>query len=224
VIDTVDTTDSIPIFPLPGAVLYPETVLPLHVFEPRYRDLVRDVTAGDNRLALALLRPGYENEYTGAPPIHTVATIGRIENLRLHPDGRSNFDLVGVERVDLEEVPSEHSYRMARYVVRDETEVDAADADIKRARVELFAAHNMLMTEIADESGHPLSVDAVLPYATVVNGACANLPVDAEIRQQLLEIDDIQERQRRVADHVREALERILALKAETGQMDGPTN
>lgn len=70
-----------PVFPLPNAVLFPDTVLPLHIFEPRYRQMIHDAANGDGRIAVALLEPGYEEEYEGAPAFHRVGTVGRIENL-----------------------------------------------------------------------------------------------------------------------------------------------
>lgn len=219
----MDPQGIVPVFPLPGAVLYPGTVLPLHVFEPRYRAMVADVTRGDRLLAIALLRPGHDDDTAGSPPIHDVATIGRIEDLETLPDGRSTLNLVGLQRVELREIPSERPYRLVRYAVRPERAPDADDPVIERARLELFAAHDMLMRELSDETIR-VAVDSGLPYATVVNGACANLPVDAEIRQTLLELDDLRERERLASGHLQAVLERVLALKSETGDLDGLAN
>ena len=55
--------EALPIFPLPNCVLLPGGLLPLHVFEPRYRELTRDCLAGDQLMAVARLRPGYESTY-----------------------------------------------------------------------------------------------------------------------------------------------------------------
>ena len=92
--------DIVPLFPLPGAVLFPDTVLPLHIFEPRYRRMVEDVRAGDGRIAIALLRQGWEEGYEGRPAIHDVGTVGRIRDLEPLPDGRFNLALVGLQRVE----------------------------------------------------------------------------------------------------------------------------
>lgn len=102
------------LFPLPQIVLFPGTLIPLHVFEPRYRELVTEALESDRRLALALLRPGYEKDYEGAPEIHPVVVVGKIvDHFRL-PDGRYNIAVVGLGRVRVvEEVPG-RSFRRAR--------------------------------------------------------------------------------------------------------------
>ena len=109
-----------PVFPLSNAVLFPDTVLPLHIFEPRYRQMIRDVSGGEGHLAIALLEPGYEEDYEGSPAFHRVGTLGRIEDLESLPDGRFNLHLVGLRRVELEEIPSPTRYRVARLIARDE--------------------------------------------------------------------------------------------------------
>ena len=69
-----------PVFPLPDLVFFPGTVVPLHIFEHRYRGMVRDAAAGERLVGLALLRPGFEQDYDGTPEIHPVGTVGIIED------------------------------------------------------------------------------------------------------------------------------------------------
>ena len=71
-------SSSLPIFPLPNCVLLPGGLLPLHVFEPRYRELTRDCLAGHQLMAVARLRPGYETTYYGRPPVYERCGVGRI--------------------------------------------------------------------------------------------------------------------------------------------------
>ena len=78
---------TIPLFPLPNVVLFPNVLLPLHIFEPRYRDLVRDALAGDQVIGMVLLRPGYEGDYDGRPPIYSVGCAGLITHS--HEDRKS---------------------------------------------------------------------------------------------------------------------------------------
>ena len=89
----------VPVFPLPNVVLFPGVVCPLHVFEPRYREMVTDVLAGERLIALALLRPGWEAEYEGAPAVHEVACVGRVAAAEPLRDGRFNILVQGEERV-----------------------------------------------------------------------------------------------------------------------------
>jgi Lon protease-like protein len=88
----------VPIFPLPNVVLFPNLVLPLHVFEPRYREMVCDALAGDRLIAMALLREGWEKDYAGNPPVYDVVCVGRIVQEHELPDGRFNFLLQGLRR------------------------------------------------------------------------------------------------------------------------------
>jgi uncharacterized protein len=73
---------SIPLFPLPNVVLFPNVFLPLHIFEARYRQMVAESLAGDRIIGLVLLRPGYEAAYDGAPPIYATGCAGLITHQR----------------------------------------------------------------------------------------------------------------------------------------------
>jgi Lon protease-like protein len=79
----------LPIFPLPNVVFFPHTLLPLHIFEPRYRKMLADCLAGERRLAVVLLRPGWEADYYGRPAVHSVAGAGEIIQSEMLPNGRS---------------------------------------------------------------------------------------------------------------------------------------
>ncbi len=97
---------TVPIFPLPGLVLFPRTMLPLHIFEPRYAKMIKDALAGDRRLATAQLRKGWDKDYYGAPPVFRSVTIARILHEETLSGNRYNILLEGIERAEvLEEVP-----------------------------------------------------------------------------------------------------------------------
>jgi Lon protease-like protein len=103
------------LFPLPNLVLFPHVVQPLHVFEPRYRQMTADALADDRLLALVLLRPGWEAEYEGRPPLYPVACLGRIVADQQLPDGRYNLLVRGLTRLKLlGELPDNNPYRTAR--------------------------------------------------------------------------------------------------------------
>ncbi|HEX9492867.1 MAG TPA: LON peptidase substrate-binding domain-containing protein, partial [Thermoanaerobaculia bacterium] len=88
----------LPLFPLPNLVFFPRTRLPLHVFEPRYRRMVADAVAADQRFGIVLLRPGWESDYFGAPPIFSCGTVGQIEQAVPLDDGRYNILVRGEVR------------------------------------------------------------------------------------------------------------------------------
>ena len=84
------------LFPLPNLVLFPHVLQPLHVFEPRYRELVREALAGDGLIAMGTLLPGWESDYEGRPPVFPMACLGRIVSHHQLDDGSYNILLLGV--------------------------------------------------------------------------------------------------------------------------------
>jgi Lon protease-like protein len=202
-----------PVFPLSNAVLFPDTVLPLHIFEPRYLQMVRDVSGGEGHMAIALLEPGFEEDYEGSPAFHRVGTLGRVENVEELPNGRFDMHLVGLRRVEFEEIPSPTAYRVARLIARDETGVDDGDPEIVRAKLDLLASHAFLVQQVSGETAASLAANDRLSFRAAINGACANMPIEAQVRQSLLEIDDLRERQLSAQQLVNDVLEKVLALK-----------
>ena len=204
----------VPIFPLPGVVFFPKTVLPLHVFEQRYRAMVRESVAGEGLIVVSLLQPGWEATYEGSPPFHEVGTVGRIEDLEPLHDGRFNLRLVGLTRVLLGEVVRNAPYRVVRVRQLPETGVDENAPEIRSAKLDLLASHGCLLTELMPDQGRGVVLDERIPFEAVVNGACANLPVDPAVRQSLLEKGSLSERHRLASRILDEVLERIFRLKA----------
>jgi Lon protease-like protein len=109
------------LFPLPNLVLFPYVMQPLHIFEPRYRDLLEDALAGDHLIAMAVLAPGWERNYEGRPAIHPIACLGRITACCRLPDGTYNVLLLGLRRVKVvREVTSVRRFREAEVEVRED--------------------------------------------------------------------------------------------------------
>ena len=109
-------SDVVRLFPLPNVVLFPRVDLPLHVFEPRYRDLVKDALADDRMIGMALLRGDWRRDYDGRPDLFPLGCAGTIEACSALADGRSNLILRGVSRFEIVEELSDEptSYRQAR--------------------------------------------------------------------------------------------------------------
>jgi len=117
----------LPIFPLPRAVLFPGIVVPLHLFEDRYRALAEHCVGGDRLMALPALRPGYEPHYEGRPPVFPIMGLGQVVAEQRLPDGRWNIALQGICRVELvEELPPARPFREVRARCLRDTE-DAID-------------------------------------------------------------------------------------------------
>ena len=88
----------IPLFPLPTTVFYPNTDLPLHIFEPRYRSMVADALDGEKNIGMVLLKPGWEKDYQATPDIQTIGCVGKIERHVQLPEGKYNILLSGLHR------------------------------------------------------------------------------------------------------------------------------
>lgn len=107
--------DLLPLFPLPDAVLFPHVFLPLHVFEPRYREMVSDALQGDRLIGMVLLRPGWKADYEGRPPVYPIGCIGVITHVARLDDGRFNIVLRGMERFRILSENHDRAYRRAVY-------------------------------------------------------------------------------------------------------------
>jgi Lon protease-like protein len=89
---------TIPLFPLPNVVLFPNVFLPLHIFEPRYRQMVHRALSGERLIGMVLLKPGFEEQYEGTPPVYSVGCAGSITHVERLIDGRFNIVLKGISR------------------------------------------------------------------------------------------------------------------------------
>ena len=198
----------VPIFPLPDVTFFPHTLLPLHVFEARYRAMVIDALERDRRLAVVKLQPGYEAGYAGKPAVHPVAGLGEIVSCERLATGRYNILLRGECRVRLEdELPSDTLYR----VVRARRLADAEPAgDAMPALTRMRAACRSLLGALQRPADllDPALAEGQAAGVIADRVAAAVLP-DADLRQSLLETLDADARVTRVADAV-EALVREL--------------
>lgn len=193
---------SLPIFPLPNCVLLPGGLLPLHVFEPRYRELTRDCLAGHHLMGVARLRPGYESSYYGRPPVYERCGVGRIICSEELPDGRFALLLRGVARVEIaRELSTDHQYRMVEALELRDQLVDDADARDHHHKLVTLCDR---LAEVIEEGGSQLRE---LARNFESPGACADavaaaLIMDADIRQELLEACDPMVRLQRTLGHV----------------------
>lgn len=109
-----DLPTTIPVFPLPNVVLFPRVVLPLHIFEPRYREMVRDAAGKRPPLiGMALLRGNWQEQYEGTPEIFAIGCVGEMMRVVPLPDGRFNIVLQGIREYRIKEEILTKSYRQA---------------------------------------------------------------------------------------------------------------
>jgi uncharacterized protein len=105
---------AIPIFPLPDLMLFPSMSVPLHIFEPRYREMVADALKGDRIIGMVLLRPGYEADYERRPSIFPIGCAGVITSYEALPNGESNIVLEALVKFRVDREDAGKAYRVAR--------------------------------------------------------------------------------------------------------------
>ncbi|HVL67413.1 MAG TPA: LON peptidase substrate-binding domain-containing protein [Vicinamibacterales bacterium] len=130
---------TLPLFPLPNVVLFPNVFLPLHVFEPRYRAMVADALEGDRLIGIVLLRPGWEGDYEGRPAVYPIGCAGVITHHERLPDGRYNIVLRGLEKFRVVEEAPGRSYRVATIETLHEPVPDGDREAVRAARRKLEA-------------------------------------------------------------------------------------
>jgi len=178
---------SLPIFPLPNCVLLPGGLMPLHVFEPRYRELTRDVLAGNCLMGVARLRPGFETTYYGKPPVYDRFGVGKIICSEELEDGRFVLLLRGVGRAELaRELSGERTYRVVEARELVDGVVDPTEATDHRRRLITLCDR---LAEVIEQGGPQLRdlVRSVDDPGACADAVAAALIMDADARQELLE-------------------------------------
>ena len=179
---------TIPIFPLQDVMLFPGVPRPLHIFEPRYREMLLYALAGDRIVGMVMLQPGHESDYYGTPPIYPVGCAGVIENVEALPDGRYNIVLRGLTKFRVKSEEQTFAYRIAEVDAIPETlNYEERDA-LRQLRPELLE----LLSTVAP-AGQESTPDE-LPDEELVNGLAQFLAMEPRDRMNLLELSGPLER------------------------------
>lgn len=180
------------LFPLPGVVLFPHAVLPLHIFEPRYRQMTEEALATDRLVAIVQVLSDPRGSSDSEPPIADVACLGKIlRSERLH-DGRFNFLLQGVSRVRIiDELNVATLYRQARVEVLEEIEPLSDTTDEIETLVGLFREVAQYAGGSSDEIDEMTS--SGLKLGAVADLIVQSLGLPAGLKQSFLD-DRIVER------------------------------
>lgn len=192
------------LFPLPNLVLFPHAVQPLHIFEPRYRQMTRDALNDDRLIAVVLLQPGWEANYDGSPSLFPVACLGKIIAEQKLKDGRFNILLRGLTRIHLsEEIAGQKKYRQARVAILTEHFVPPPDREKKLRRQigrhvpRWFATHPLPMPgDLLDHFRQLLTSE--LSLGTLCDILAFALPFDVPFKQELLGELNVERRARRL--------------------------
>jgi Lon protease-like protein len=206
-------SDLLPLFPLPNVVLFPNVFLPLHIFEPRYREMVADAVASDRMIGMVLLRPGWERDYEGRPAVYPVGCSGVLTHVDRLADGRSNLVLRGLERFRILNEDHDRSYRRATIEPMHERRLDAEDrAAIRRQRATLESMLAPPPDRVSTDSTMPSSMSD----EDLVNALAQYLDLEALEKQALLERPCLRTRA--------EALVELLEMKMLMARTPGLSN
>ncbi|RIL06819.1 MAG: ATP-dependent protease [Proteobacteria bacterium] len=187
--------DEIALFPLSNVVLFPRVHCPLHVFEPRYRQMTADALAGARRIGMVTVRPEHEAEMAGDPPLFAIGCAGAIEQADRRPDGRYDVVLLGTQRFRIvEEIPrsGERLYRVARVELLgerfDESREGIALQGLRADAIELLV---QLLRMVAPDAAHQLDPRRFsgIDDTTFVSALCQMLELPPAEKQGLLEAD-----------------------------------
>jgi uncharacterized protein len=187
---------TLPLFPLPSVVLFPNVFLPLHIFEPRYKEMVTDALAGDRIIGMTLLRPGWESDYEGRPPVYPIGCAGLITFSEHHSDGRYNIVLRGLEKFRIAGEDHSRSYRVAQVEPLAE-EVTPEDRDIVRAERRRLEA---LLVPQPEGRGVDSKVPPSMSDEDLVNALAQYLDLEPVEKQALLEREGLVARCRSLID------------------------
>ncbi len=200
----------LPLFPLEDVVLFPHSMIPLHIFEARYRKMVRDVLGSNRLLAISLQLEKEDVAEGGAPRVASVASVGELVLAQELPDGRFNLVVRGRARIGIdEELPSDEPYRLiAAHEIPDESSEQASEVH------EADAALRALVTGLAEsipDGGELLKHVAAAQDtpAALANVIAASLVADPKARQRLLETTDVFERLERLSTEVVALIDRV---------------
>jgi len=194
----------IPVFPLPGVVLFPGALLPLHVFEPRYRDMARDSLEDHRVIGMALLKPGFEpHYYTLRAPIHEVVGLGQIVAAEKVDDGNYNILIKGVGRARIvEEIPG-RPYRQARIepLVSFSTETEESLDELRGRLREAVQRGTFVDAEVQERLLELFG--APLELGELADLVASGVAVEAELQQFLLEEPEATVRTRMLVEQMR---------------------
>jgi uncharacterized protein len=204
------------VFPLPNLVLFPHVMQPLHVFEPRYRDLLEDALAGDRLIAMAVLTPGWERNYEGRPTLHSMACLGRITTHFRLADGTYNVLLLGLQRARIvQELEPTRAFREAKVEL---CEDQYSAFSLPRQKVLQQRLHDALLQILPMLPEAHEQLDQLLgndvPLGVLTDVISYMLDIDLAHKQLLLTELDVYHRTELLLAHLSEAATELVAGRA----------
>ena len=187
VMETLHVPETVPVMTLPNTVLFPQALLPLHIFEPRYREMLRDVLASNRLFAVAHLDLTRNENPELIEPLHHIASVGIIRACQKGDNDTSNLLLQGICRVEVKKIIREDPYRIIA------VQPVTTTAGTHHAELEILRLEVMRLLNLRRRLGTPApkgmtqfleSIDDIDTFADI---AVFNLCEDSAVKQQLLE-------------------------------------
>lgn len=211
--------DEVPVMTLPGAVFFPQALMPLHIFEPRYRHMLRDVLASNRLFAIAGVDPLQAHGHAQAEPPHRVASVGIVRACQKSEDGTSNLLLQGLCRVEITKIVRDTPYR--RIQVRALSSEPGASPDENQAlRRELSRLLNLKLKLTAGGSAEMAAfLKTVDDPESFVDIAAFSLCADAGLKQKLLETLNVHDRLKLFGGRLRAEIEALKMRRKLQGRL-----
>jgi Lon protease-like protein len=197
------------LFPLPDIVLLPYNVVPLHIFEKRYREMLKDSLANDRLIAMATLLPGYEDQYEGSPPISPYVCVGKVTHHEKTNAGTDNIFLVGLKRAQVDKEIDSHSlFRKAKVTsLEDSNHLDDKTAESMSDQLiavieKTVSGMGKLVEQLRSESITALVLADIVAF---------NLPLGNERKLKLLAESDGSKRIQMLLSYLQELDEQLRA-------------
>ncbi len=179
----------LPLFPLPNVILFPDAILPLHIFEPRYKLMVEEAILGRKQIGMVLLKKGWEDKYFENPAIYEVGGVGEIVDQERLQDGRFNILLKGVSRFAVSKIVQPKPYQQARVSLMEDRIEDVSESESEKTKKRLGEAAAAIMEYFVYNKMklNRVPVEFAAPLPTVVDTLSYFLAIDPYEKQPILE-------------------------------------
>jgi len=199
-----------PVFPLPTVNLFPETTASYHIFEPRYVEMIESVLDGDGLIAMATLKPGYEEDYYGNPDVFPVGCLGKISSYEKLENGKYNVILQGLFRVGFGQLIKDNPFRV--FEMQKLTEKDLGE-EFTDERENILLRLNYLVEQAPEEFDFSPVLHSEESFVSLVNLIARTLPLRNSEHYHLLSMDSIRERANQTLWHIDDQIETMELLK-----------
>lgn len=209
--------EEIPVITLPNLAFFPQALLPLHIFEPRYREMLRDVLATNRLLAVAGLNPkGGSSEFE---PLYRIATIGIVRACQGNNNGTSNLLLQGLTRVEVQAITNEQPYRRIRIkaLASNPGAENEENLRLQATLAGLITTRQRLSGTISNDFARFLKT--VKDPEIFADLAAFNICEDPRLKQKLLETLDVHKRLELLNRHLRTEVSTLKLRKKLQGEL-----